>query len=397
MGMGAGSANFSVIVAGVGTMGAATCLELARRGERVLGLDAGSVPNQRSSHHGGSRIVRECYFEHPDYVPLLVRARERWSALERSAKAMHLLGQGPLLHRCGALYLGPAGSEVVERSAGSGLAHGIACERLDARGVARRFPQFRIPAGWSGLLEPGAGFVRPERAVAAAAALARIHGAEIREHEGVLGWEETALGVRVHTASGSYEAGALVITAGAWTPRVAAALGVRLEPQRGVLGWFAPRAPAACDAARMPAFYVDRPGAPGFYGIPTAPDQGSPAGVKVAFHAGTPCDPDAPREPAGGDELAALARATAEFAPAAAGRAIAAATCLYTMSPDGHFVVDRMPGCSRTWVACGFSGHGFKFMPVIGEALADLATAGNTDLPVGFLSAARLRDHDAGH
>ena len=386
-----------VLILGCGTMGAATCLELARRGVRVTAIDRAGVPNQRSSHHGGSRIVRECYFEHPDYVPLLVRARERWADLERSARAMHLLGAGPLLHRCGALYLGPAGSEVVERSHASGLAHGIACERLGPRDVRRRFPQFRVPDGWSALLEPGAGFARPERAIAAAAALARMHGAEIREHEQALGWEETAGGVRVRTDRGELEGDALVIAAGAWTPGIAAALGVRLEPRRVVLGWFAPRAPAACDAARMPAFYVDRPGAPGFYGIPTAPDQGSPAGVKVAFHAGTPCDPDAPREPARGDELAALARATAEFAPAAAGRALSAATCLYTMSADGHFVVDRMPGCSRTWVACGFSGHGFKFMPVIGEALADLATAGNTDLPVGFLSAARLRDHDAGH
>jgi sarcosine oxidase len=111
--------------------------------------------------------------------------------------------------------------------------------------------------------------------------------------------------------------------------------------------------------------------------------------VKVAFHHGTPCDPDAPRAPATGDELAALARATAQFAPAAAGRVLAHATCLYTMSPDGHFVVDRMPGCARTWVACGFSGHGFKFMPVIGEALADLATGGTTSLPIGFLAATR--------
>jgi sarcosine oxidase len=110
----------------------------------------------------------------------------------------------------------------------------------------------------------------------------------------------------------------------------------------------------------------------------------------VAFHAAVPCDPDALRAPATGAELAALARATAEFVPAAAGRAVAAATCLYTMSPDGHFVIDRMPGCTRAWVACGFSGHGFKFMPVVGEALADLAVDGRTALPVGFLGLARL-------
>jgi sarcosine oxidase len=386
-----GTGSFSVIVLGVGTMGAATCMELARRGVRVIGFDRSSVPNQGASHHGGSRIVRECYFEHPDYVPLLVRAMERWEELERAARAMHLLHAGPILHRSGVLYLGPSGSDVVERSFASGAAHGIPCERLTAREARARYPQFGVPDGWSALLEPRGGFVRPERAVAASAAIARMHGAEIREHEQAVSWEETASCVRVRTDRGEYEADSLVIAAGAWTPALAASLGVRLEPQRVVLGWFAPRAPAAaCDASRMPAFYVDRPGAPGFYGIPAAQDQGAPGGVKVAFHAGTPCDPDAPRAPARGEELAALARATREFAPAAAGRALAAATCLYTMSPDGHFVVDRMPGCRRAWVACGFSGHGFKFMPVIGEALADLATQGITELPIGFLSAARL-------
>lgn len=382
---------FSVIVVGVGTMGAATCLELARRGVRVLGLERATVPTADASHHGGSRIIRSCYFEHPDYVPLLLRASERWQELERAARALHVLGDGPILHRPGVLYLGPPGSEVVERSHRSGLAHGIACERLDARGVRRRFPQFRVPDGWCALLEPGAGFVRPERAIRAAAAVARMHGADIREHERVIDWSEQPGGVTVRTDSGTHAADALVLTAGAWTPKLAAALGIRLEPQRVALGWFAPRDPRGCAAPHMPVWYVDRPGAPGLYGIPTAPDQGTPGGVKVAFHAGTPCDPDAPREPVRADELAALARATAEHVPAAAGRALAAATCLYTMSPDGHFVIDRMPGCARTWIACGFSGHGFKFMPVVGEALADLATLGATALPIEFLGAGEAR------
>jgi sarcosine oxidase len=113
--------------------------------------------------------------------------------------------------------------------------------------------------------------------------------------------------------------------------------------------------------------------------------------VKVAFHAGTPCDPDAPRTPPTDDELDALRAAVARAVPCAAGAPLAGSTCFYTMSPDGHFVVDRMPGCARTWVACGFSGHGFKFMPAIGEALADLALDGRTRLPVGFLGVGRLR------
>ena len=375
----------SAIILGLGTMGAATCLELARRGVRVIGIDRFSPPHSLGSHHGGSRIVRDCYFEHPDYVPLLLRAREGWSRLERDARAAGALREGSFVHRPGVLYMGHAGSDVVERSAASGEANGIVCERLTPRDVRARFPQFEMPTDWRALFEPGAGFVRPERAVAAALDLARGLGAEIRTGERVLDWSETPGGIRVRTDRATLDADTLVIAAGAWTPTLAAQLGVPLVPQRVVIAWIAPRDPAACAAPRMPVWYVDRPGAPGLYGIPTAPDQRDPRGVKVAFHAGTPCDPDAPRMPPTDRELRALADATAEFVPAAAGPVGSSATCLYTMSPDGHFIVDRMPGCARTWIACGFSGHGFKFMPVMGEALADLATTGTTRLPIEFL------------
>ena len=375
----------SVIVFGLGTMGAATCLELARRGVRVVGIDRFEPPHALGSHHGGSRIVRDCYIEHPDYVPLLLRAREGWGRLEHDARAVGALGDGPLVHRPGVLYLGHAGSDVVERSAASGEANGIACDRFGPRDICDRFPQFEVPGDWRALFEPGAGFVRPERAVAAAIALARELGAEIRTEERVLEWSETPGGVRVRTDRATLDADALVIAAGAWTPTLAVQLGVPLVPQRVVIAWLAPRDAAACAAPRMPVWYVDRPGAPGLYGIPTAPDQGDPPGMKVAFHAGTPCDPDAPPVPPTDAELRALADATAEFVPAAAGPVASSATCLYTMSPDGNFIVDRMPGATRTWIACGFSGHGFKFMPVMGEALADLATAGSTRLPVDFL------------
>lgn len=382
----------SAIVLGTGTMGAAACMHLAARGVRVTGIERFAAPHAHGSHHGGSRIVRECYFEHPDYVPLLLCARDGWSALEHDAAACGAGALLPLVHRPGALYLGPRGSEVVERSLASGEASGIACERLDAHALRARYPQFRVPGDWCALLEPGAGFARPERAVDAALRVARARGAEIREHERALGWEETARGVRVRTDRGMHEADALVITAGAWTPALAAQLGIPLEPQRVVIAWLTPGDAPACTSPRMPVWYLDRPGEPGLYGVPVAPDQGEPAGMKVAFHAGTPCDPDAPRTPPTPGELDALRTAVERLLPCAAPCApVAGSTCLYTMSPDGHFVVDRMPGCERTWVACGFSGHGFKFMPAIGEALADLAVDGRTRLPVGFLGAGRLR------
>lgn len=376
--------RFDVIVLGVGAMGSATCLELARRGKRVLGLERHAIGHGLGSSHGGSRIIRECYFEAAEYVPLLLACREGWERLEHDA------GQ-QLVHRPGVLYAGGPQSEVVRRSLTSGATHGVPCELWTAPEAMRRFPQFHLPDGWGALFEPGAGFVRPERAVLAATALARSLGAEVHESERATAWSETPSGVRVTTDRATYEADSLVIAAGAWTPSLARELGVRLQPLRVAIAWLKPALPGACASPRMPVWYIDRPGLSGLYGIPTADDQDAPQGVKVATHGdGTPCDPDQPRQPPTSEELESMRMAAAEFVPCAADRALTGTTCLYTMSPDQHFVVDRMPDCARTFVACGFSGHGFKFMPVMGRVLADLACDGATSLPIGFLAAKRF-------
>ena len=373
-----------VIVAGVGTMGAAACLELARRGARVRGFEQHRLGHDLGSSHGGSRIVRDCYFEAPDYVPLLLRCREGWERLERESGER-------IVHRCGVLYLGAAGSEVIRESARSGAAFDVPFERLDAHAVRARFPQFRIADDWQAIFEPGAGFARPERAVRAASSEARRLGATIHEGVRVRAWEEREGAVLVETDAGRFECGTLVLTAGAWTAGLARSLGVPMVPLRVPIAWLRPRVMADCIMPRLPVWYVDRPGRSGLYGVPIAPDQGSPEGVKVAMHGdGREIDPDAPRRAASAEELEAIRSATEAFLPCAAGEVSAGSTCLYTMSPDAHFVVDRMPGCRRVFVACGFSGHGFKFMPVMGEALADLATAGSTRLPTGFLGVGRF-------
>lgn len=402
------SKTFSTIVIGVGTMGSATCMQLALRGERVLGIDRFTVPHAHGSHHGGSRIIRDCYFELPDYVPLLLRTRAGWDAMERQAIACGADASLTLVQRPGVLYLGAPGSEVVARSQSSGAVFDVVCEPLDAREVRARFPQFHIPNDWTALFEPGSGFVRPERAIEAAVQVARAHGAQIHQGERVIEWSETATGVRVRTDRATYEAQSLIITAGAWTQDIARTLGMSLTPLRVPVVWLAPLDAAMCASPRMPVWYMDRVNAsnqndalnlynlptshnanaaPGIYGIPTAPDQGEPAGVKIALHgAGTVCHPDAPREPVTAQEIAEIQSIMAEFIPAAAGAAVDSAICLYTNTVDQHFIVDQMPGCVRVWIACGFSGHGFKFMPVLGEALADLAMHGATPLPIGFLA-----------
>lgn len=376
--------TFDLIVVGTGTVGASVCLHAARRGARVLGLDPFGPPHARGSHHGGSRIIRRCYFEHPDYVPLLIEADRGWDELQAGWRE-------PVVHRPGVLYLGAPGSDVVERSWEAGRAHGLPCERLDGPALAARFPRFRVPPGWSGLFEPTAGFVRPERAVAAYLAAARDAGARLEGGARVRGWEETSGWVVVRTDDDAFEARALVLAAGPFTGPLAPSLGVPLRPVRVVIAWADEAPAAAAGGPPDPVWYVDRPGQAGVYGIPSAPDQDPPLGAKVALHgAWSDTDPEAGAAPATAAEADAVLAAAREFVPWLGERATARATCLYTLSPDGHFVVDRLPGARRAWVACGLSGHGFKFAPVLGRALAECALDGGTALPIGFLSRARL-------
>ncbi len=210
--------SYDVIVVGVGGMGASACMHLADRGLRVLGLEQFTVGHGFGSSHGGSRIVRDCYFEHPDYVPLLLRCNQLWSALEARTGER-------VVHRPGVLYVAHPGGVAVERSFASGVQHGVPCERLDARAVRERFPQFAVPDDWNALFEPNAGFVRPERAVLAHARAAAMAGATILEGQAVQQWRASQTDVEVATSTGVYRAQSLVLCTGAWTASLAAQCG----------------------------------------------------------------------------------------------------------------------------------------------------------------------------
>ena len=201
--------DYDVIVAGVGGMGSATVAELARRGARVLGLDAASIPNDVGSSHGVNRIIRLAYMEDPRYVPLLRRAYERWRDLEARAGET-------ILVITGGVDVGPAGAENVEGALAASRSHDLEHERLDAAGLMARFPGFRVPADFEAVFQPDAGFVLSERAIAAHARLALADGAELHGHERVLAWEPDGDGVHVRTERATYRARRLVIAAGAW-------------------------------------------------------------------------------------------------------------------------------------------------------------------------------------
>jgi sarcosine oxidase len=379
------SERYDVIVAGVGSMGAATCRQLARRGVRVLGLEQFDIPNVRSSHHGHSRMVRLAYFEHPDYVALLQRSYVLWDELGDEAGS-------PLLQITGGLYLGRPDSELVGGSLRAAREYGLPHEVLDHAAVSRRFPQFHMPGETIGFFETRAGFVSPEQTVAACARLAMMHGAELHAHEPIRAWTSGDDGVTVTTDVATYHADRLVICSGAWSPRLVSDLGVPLRVSRQAMAWFWPRRPEAFAQGTMPVWaydpsWPDRPGAL-YYGFPMQDD--SP-GLKVALHwPDETCDPDLVDRTPRPAEIDDLRRVLRQQIPDGLGPMVAARVCVYTNSPDGHFIVDRHPRHECVVLGVGFSGHGFKFVPVIAEALADLATQGRSELPIEFLSLARF-------
>ncbi len=370
-----------VIVIGVGTMGAATCLALARRGVRVLGLEQFAIPHTMGSHHGHSRMFRTSYYEHPDYVPLLKRSYDLWKDLERESGER-------LFHETGALYLGGQTGPLISGSLHAARAHALEHETLDRAAIESRFPQFRLPAGTVGLFEPRAGFVLPEAAIGAMARLAQQHGAEIRQNEPVRSWSAGQDGCVVRTAHSGHRAERLIFCGGAWSSRLMADLGVPLLVTRQVLGWVQPRDANPFALGRFPCWAVENADGSLFYGFPIS--SGEP-GLKIARHAkGEPCDPDTlERSPRPGDEGEFLG-ALDVLSSAASGPVASMAICMYTNSPDLHFIIDCHPRRERVLLACGFSGHGFKFAPVIGEVLGDLAMTGRTTLPIDFLSMRRF-------
>ncbi|MDA0215246.1 MAG: N-methyl-L-tryptophan oxidase [Planctomycetota bacterium] len=380
------SQQWDVIVVGMGAMGSAAVWHLARRGKRVLGIEQFSRGHDRGSSHGGSRIIRFAYFEHSDYVPLLQRSDMLWKEIEKRSGEK-------LVHRCGVLYGGVHSSEVIAGVKHSSQLHGIPIESINPAQIGSRFPAFAKCSEpiEEFLFEPNAGFVRPERAICAMLDDAQRNGAVLREGQAVQEWRERGEGVEVTAGGVTHLARELVLCPGAWTHELAQAINVPLVNTRQVIGWITPREPTRGDSQVMPAFFIERENGVPMFGVPMASDQGSPSGIKVGFHGdGQECFADSIDRVVRRDEMTAIEAAFARAAPGVAGAVTASSVCMYTNTPDGHFIIDRIPGCQRTTIACGFCGHGFKFAPVVGEILADLAQMGETKLPADFLRRKRL-------
>ncbi|ADB58925.1 Sarcosine oxidase [Haloterrigena turkmenica DSM 5511] len=365
--------RYDVIVIGVGGMGSATAAHLADRGSDVLGLERYDVPNTMGSSHGITRIIRRAYYEHPSYIPLVERAYELWDDLADETGR-------DVIHRTGSIDAGPPDNIVFEGSLRSCEEHDIPHEVLTSAEVAERFPGYDLPEGYKALYQPDGGFVVPEQAIVGHVETAQAAGAEVRARERVLEWESTSdEGVRVETDRGTYEAENMVLAAGAWNYKFADVLEDLAVPERQVLGWFQPDRPSTFEPENFPVWNLKVPEGR-FYGLPIYDVPGFKIGKY--HHRDKQVDPDDyEREPNREDERL-LREVTENYFADAAGTTMRLATCMFTNSPDEHFILDTLPEHPQVAVGAGFSGHGFKFASVIGEILADLAIDGDTDHPV---------------
>ena len=374
--------RFDVAVIGLGGMGSAALAHCAGRGASAIGIEQFAIAHDRGSSHGKSRLIRKAYFENPAYVPLILRAYELWRELERQS------GE-ELLRITGVLAVGEESSTIVQRTVHTAAQHDLPIERLSQREIEARYPTVKLRAGEVGVFETDGGVLDPERAVAAHARTAERSGAKLHCGLRMESWHPASGGFQIRLSDGTQiETRALVLTVGPWFKELLESLGVPITVQRNVQLWFT-AADGAYSAGRFPSFLVDRPEllAP-LYGFP---DFGG--GLKAAFHGhGDLADPDQlERNIDERRDVTPLVTALEDWMPGATHQFRAATPCMYTLTPDHDFVVDRHPDHPNLVLCGGFSGHGFKFAPVIGEIAADLALDGGSRHDIEFLSLRRFR------
>jgi sarcosine oxidase len=348
----------------LGAACSAALWQLAAHGQHVLGIDQYTPPHALGSSHGRSRIIREAYFEDPQYVPLVQRAYTGWRELEA-------LSGASLLRETGGLMIGPPSGALVSGARASAIAHALPHELLHAEPLRARTPAFTLPADSVAVFEPRAGVLDPEQCIRSMLHTAASLGATIAAPEHMLSWHATHHGVTVITASGTLTAKHLVLALGPWASAQLHGMPLPLAVERNVLFWFRAAAHAELfSPEQFPVFLFDAEPECVWYGFP---DTGS--GIKVALHGTgrftTANDID---RHVHDDEVANMRSLLDRYLPSANGELIEAVTCMYTKTPDEHFVLDRHPEHGNVVVASACSGHGFKFAPVLGEMVARLIT-----------------------
>ncbi len=354
---------FDCAVIGTGAMGSAALFHATRRGWSVLGLDRFPAGHDRGSSHGQTRIIRQAYFEHPDYVPLALEAYRWWAELEK-ASGEHLFEQ------CGLLQVGRPDGPIIGGIRKSADCHGLQLHSFSFAELQSQFPMFLFDSNTVGLFEPVAGYLHVEQCVKTMVALAKRAGAHVFDDVSVRGWELNQDGIwEIDTDGGEYLTRRLIVTVGAWAPEFLADIGCNLQVLAKHQHWFQTGQPNLTLAKRCPVYFFETEQG-FFYGFPDFDGNG----IKVAEHSGkTPvADPLNLDRSLDSHDLERVSRFVFQHLDAPQATHCGHSVCMYTMSPDEHFVVDTIDPAGTLAVACGFSGHGFKFAPVIGKALVEL-------------------------
>ncbi|KPV43112.1 N-methyl-L-tryptophan oxidase [Alicyclobacillus ferrooxydans] len=357
--------SYDLVIVGVGAMGSSALYHASRRGLKVLGIERfGEVPHEQGSHHGSTRIIRKAYFEHPGYVPLLLRAYELWEQLEREVDEK-------LIVKCGGLMIGSPTSEVVTGAILAAQRHELTYEVLSKQDVQRRYPFFALDDTQQAVFEPDAGYLFSELAVKAHVQQAIKAGAELKLGCQVAGWSKSGDGVEIQISGETVYADKLLLTVGAWAPNFIDKS--RFQVERQVLHWFEPE---EASTAGLPIYIVEEQDGSTFYGFPNIPLQG----LKVAIHhGGENCTADTVDRVVHPADIKRMRFALSRRIPSlAASRLIKTSACMYTNTPDFHFIVGPHPEEENVILGLGYSGHGFKFSSVMGELLVKMALGENT-------------------
>lgn len=372
----------------MGSMGSAACYYLSKRGFKVLGLEQFDVSHEFGSHAGQSRIIRKAYFEHPDYVPLLERAYKNWKALEwETGKQVYF--------KTGLLYAGNPNNQIIRGVEESAALYKIDLDQLNSVAATDQFPQFKFPDGFEILFEPEAGIITPEKAIRLYANEAKKNGAIIQSNEKAIEWKKNGDGVIINTDKDSYQCNNLIITAGAWAGKMIPGFNEKIKVTRQSVAWIKTKNDEQFGLNNFPCWMIGDDIKHGcFYGFPLLDTKrfGEPAGLKLAHHyPDQVTDPDNVNRQTTEEDLKNVKYCLDRYLPGVFDSVLSTKICLYANSPDENFIIDNLPGFEdNVTVACGFSGHGFKFASVVGEILADLATEGRTSLPIEFLNAKRF-------
>jgi sarcosine oxidase len=357
-------ASWDVIVIGMGGVGSAATYHLATAGRRVLGLDQYPLAHDRGSSHGKTRIIRQAYFEHPAYVPLLRRAYDLWDDLEQQFGSQ-------LFYRTGVIELGPENGVVIPGVLRSAAEHNLSIEQLTASEVTRRWPGLFCQDDWQAVIEQNAGYLRVEDCVRAHQRLALENGASCVHGAKVEGWRADGRGIAVISDQGVERCERLVVAGGPWSGSLLEGSRLDLQVLRKHQYWFQTNASGYEQEEGFPCFFHETP-AGFFYGFPSIDG----CGVKVARHSGgQPLDRPQETDDCDDADRSLVDDYIASYLPGVSNRLSAHTGCYYTTTPDEHFIVDTLPEQPQVTIVAGLSGHGFKLTSVLGEIASQLATS----------------------